>query len=89
MWLSSRGVNANSDNANFGPCTVNTDGGVANTGTYNMFNANSDGNVNENDNAFAVRSVASINCGYATNGCIRDNIETNRCPFAKWFCDFY
>ena len=25
----------------------------------------------------AVRPVASIHCGYAINGCIRDNIETN------------
>ena len=49
--LASRGVNANPDNANFGPGMVNTDD--------------------------------SINCGYTTKGCMRDNIETNYCPFTN------
>ena len=71
--LASRGVNANSDNANFGPGMVNEDGGMTNAGTNNMFN--SDGN--ENDDYAAVRPVDSINCGYAIIDCMRDNIETN------------
>ena len=69
--LASPGVNINgSSNCNFGPGAVNS--GNAETGN-DLFN--SDGNSNEN--WLAVRPVASINCGYATNGCIRDNIETN------------
>ena len=71
--LASRGVNANSNNANFGPGMVNEDGGMTNAGTNNMFN--SDGN--ENDDNAAVRPVDSINCGYAIIDCMRDNIETN------------
>ena len=34
-------------------------------------------NNNNNDNANGVRALASINCGYTINDCIRDNIETN------------
>lgn len=77
--LASRGVNANPDNANFGPGMVNTDGGITNAGTYNMFNSNG----NENEDWAAVRPVDSINCGYTTKGCMRDNIETNYCPFTN------
>lgn len=68
--MASRGVIANSDYANFGPGAV--DDGNANSGN-NFFN--SDGDCNGNANG--VRPVASINWGYATNSCIRDNIETN------------
>ena len=75
VGLASPGVNANSDNANFGPGAVNN--GIANSGNNNLFN--SDGNWNAN--GYAVRPVDSINCGYAINDCIRDNIETNYCPF--------
>lgn len=50
---------------------------IAETGN-NMFNSNG----NENNNGFAVRPVDSINCGYITTCYIRDNIETNYCPFA-------
>ena len=75
--LASAGVNANSDNANFGPGIVNTEDGITNAGINNMFN--SDGN--ENDNFAGVRPVDSIHCGYAINDCLRDNIETNYCPF--------
>lgn len=75
IGLASPGVNANSDNANFGPGVVNN--GIANSGNNNLFN--SDGNWNAN--GYAVRPVDSINCGYAINDCIRDNIETNYCPF--------
>lgn len=78
-WLSSPGVNANSDNANFGPGAVNIDGGLGNVNCgNNTFNSNG----NDNDNGFGVRPVASINCGYVSKACIRDNIETNHCPFA-------
>lgn len=78
--LASRGVNANSDNANFGPGNVNTEDGVTNAEIgNNLFNSNG----NENNNGFAVRPVASINCGYAITDCMRDNIETNCCPFAR------
>ena len=35
---------------------------------------------NNNDNANGVRALASINCGYIINDCIRDNIETNCDP---------
>ena len=42
----------------------------------NLFNSN--GNNNNNNNRLA--PVDSINCGYAIIDCIRDNIETNRCP---------
>lgn len=76
-WLASRGVNANSDNANFGPGAVNTNDGVTNAGTNNMFNSNGD----ENDDSYAVRPVDSIHCGYMIINYIRDNIETNYCPF--------
>lgn len=71
MWLASRGAYANSDDdyANFGPFNVNENDGILNAGmNNNTFNSNG----NENDNMFAVRPVASINCGYATNGCIRE-----------------
>ena len=71
IWLASPGVNDDSSNTNFGPGAVN-DGNV-NSGNNNLFN--SDGNWNAN--GMAVRPVASINCGYAINDCIRDNIETN------------
>ena len=77
--LASCGVNANSSNANFGPGMVNTDDGITNAGTNNMFNSNG----NENDDDAAVRPVDSINCGYVTKGCMRDNIETNYCPFTN------
>ena len=78
--LASRGVNANSDNANFGPGNVNTEDGVTNAEIgNNLFNSNG----NENNNAFAVRPVASINCGYTTKCCVRDNIETNHCPLTR------
>ena len=79
MWLASRGVYANSDNenANFGPGVVYENEGMTNAEIgNNTFKSNG----NENDNGLAVRPVASINCGYATNGCIRDNIETNYVP---------
>lgn len=72
--LASRGVIANSENAEFGPANVDIDDDGANAEIgNNLFN--SDGN--ENDNGLAVRPVASINCGYAIINCIRDNIETN------------
>ena len=77
--LASRGVNANSSNANFGPDMVNTEDGITNAGINNMFNSD---NGNENDDWAGVRPVDSINCGYVTKGCMRDNIETNYCPFA-------
>ena len=69
--LASPGSYNDDSNANFGPGAVN-DGNVY-RGNNNTFNSN--GNCNAN--RMAVRPVASINCGYATNGCIRDNIETN------------
>ena len=59
-WLSSRGVYANSGLAHFGPCRVVTDGGVAYAGAYYLFNADSDGIVDEYDGAYAVRSVVSL-----------------------------
>ena len=68
MWLASPAVNANSDNANFGPGNVNADN--------NLFNSNG----NWNANSFGVRPVASIHCGYMLIYHIRDNIETNRSP---------
>lgn len=72
--LASRGVNANSSNANFGPGNVNSEDGVTNANSdNNMFNSDGD----ENENIGAVRPVDSINCGYTINGCMRDNIETN------------
>ena len=52
--------------------------GNAGTG-YEMFN--SDGNSNEK--WLAVRPVDSINCGYIVINNIRDNIETNYCPFVE------
>ena len=71
MRLASPGANVNSSNANFGPGAV--DDGNVNSGNNNCFNSNG----NWNANRMAVRPVASINCGYAINDCIRDNIETN------------
>ncbi|MDD4375321.1 MAG: hypothetical protein PHR25_00880 [Clostridia bacterium] len=47
--------------------------------TNNMF----DSNGNSNNNYYAVRPVASINCGYIINDYIRDNIETDTSPFVK------
>lgn len=79
-WLSSRGVVSNSSNANFGPGAVETDEDIGNVNSNGNF-FNSDGN--ENENGASVRPVASINCGYVSKACIRDNIETNHCPFAK------
>lgn len=52
---------------------ANINDGVTYTGNNNMFNSNGDAN----ENNAAVRPVDSINCGYAINNCIRDNIETN------------
>ena len=72
-WLGSRSVNANDNNANFNVREV--DSGDVNN--WNLFNANTDGNTNENENACGVRPVASINCGYTITNCIRDNIETD------------
>ena len=45
----------------------------------NMYYVNPDNRYvnNNNDNANGVRALASINCGYTINDCIRDNIETN------------
>lgn len=56
-----------------------------NTGnTNNLRNVNNDGNINNNNNnTNGARPVASINCGYAINDCIRDNIETNHSPLVK------
>ena len=73
FWVAARYVNTNSDNANFGLRNANT-----NTNGYNMFNSNGD----TNGNNYALRPVDSIHCGYAIINCIRDNIETNRCPVA-------
>lgn len=72
--LASSGVNANSNNANFGPGAVD-EGNV----NFNSDLFNSDGNVNEN--ILGVRPVDSINCGYVVIYYIRDNIEINYCPF--------
>lgn len=77
MRLASPGVNVNSDNANFSPGNVNN--GNATAGGNNLFNSNG----NRNANSFAVRPVASINCGYTIIDCIRDNIETNHSPIPK------
>ncbi len=50
----------------------------------NLRNVNNNGNFNNNNNNnYGVRPVASIHCGYATIGCMRDNIETNLCPLVK------
>jgi hypothetical protein len=68
MRLASLGVNGNSSYANFGPGMLNTNSGVAYTGTYNMFNSNG----NENEDYAAVCPVASVNCGYAIKDCIRE-----------------
>lgn len=73
VWVASRYVNCNSDNANFGLRNANN-----NINGNNMFNSN---NNNNNDNN-RLRPVDSINCGYAITDCIRDNIETNLCPVA-------
>lgn len=70
-------MNENSSNVDFNVRNVNSDGIFGNN---NLWNVNSDGNVNNNNPSYAVRFVASINCGYITNGYIRDNIETNYCP---------
>ena len=74
FWLASRYVNCNSNNsnANFGLRNVNN----SNLNGNNLFNSN--GNSNNNNNRLG--PVDSINCGYAIIDCIRDNIETNRCP---------
>lgn len=77
-WLASRGVYANTNYANFGPGTVNN--GNANSNN-NYFNSNG----NSNNNSFALRAVASINCGYAVICCIRDNIETDICPLVIYY----
>lgn len=72
LWgLASSAVNVNSDNCNFGPGNVNN--GKANSNNNNLFNSDGD----ENNDNYGVRPVDSINCGYAINDCIRDNIETN------------
>ena len=73
FWVSARYVNTNSSYANFGLRNANT-----NMNGNNMFNSN--GNTNNNNNR--LRPVDSIHCGYAIINCIRDNIETNRCPVA-------
>lgn len=79
QWLASSGVNMNGSNyCNFGPGAVN--GGNAGTGN-DLFNSNG----NSNAKWMAVRPVDSINCGYIVIDYIRDNIETNYCPFA--LCD--
>lgn len=75
MWLASPGVNANSNNANFGPGNVNDN---AETGN-NYFNSNG----NWNANRYGVRHVASIHCAYTTNCYVIDNIETNHCPLIQ------
>ncbi len=67
-----------SNYCNFGPGAVN--GGNAGTGN-DLFNSNG----NSNAKWMAVRPVDSINCGYIVIDYIRDNIETNYCPFA--LCD--
>lgn len=77
VWVASRYVNTNSDNANFGLRNANT-----NMNGNNMFNSNNNENDNNNNR---LRPVDSINCGYAINNCIRDNIETNFCPVANFF----
>ena len=79
QWLASSGVNMNgSDYCNFGPGAVNE----GNAGTGNdLFNSNG----NSNAKWLAVRPVDSINCGYIVIDYVRDNIETNYCPFA--LCD--
>ena len=71
VWyrLASSCVNANENNANFNVRYVNN----GNVNNYNLYNYNG----NENNNSYAARPVASINCGYAIINCIRDNIETN------------
>ena len=53
--------------------TANTNDGVSNADSNNMFNSNG----NENNNDFAVRPVASINCGCIVINYARDNIETD------------
>ena len=73
MWLASPAVNANSDNANFGPGFV-YGGGVGAGGIF----FGSDGGWGAG--SFGVRPVASIHCGYMLIYHIRDNIETNRSP---------
>lgn len=76
LWLASPGVNMNDSYCNFSPGAVNE----GNAGTGNdLFN--SDGNSNEE--WLGVRPVASINCVYIVIDYIRDNIETNYCPFVE------
>ena len=74
-------MNDNSSYVNFSLGMTNINDGVSYTGNLNMFNSNG----NENNNVGGVRPVASVNCGYAINDCIRDNIETNyihsKCEF--------
>ena len=73
MWLGSRCAETNENNANFNVRAVE----IGEVNGNNLFNANTDGETNENPNACAVRHVASINCGYTIINCIRDNIETS------------
>ena len=70
--LASSGVLSNPSNgyANFAPYAVYENDGMAMAGISNNCNFNSDGN--ENDDLYAVRPVASINCGYTINDCIRE-----------------
>ena len=78
-WLASSGVNVvGSGYCSFGPGAVG--GGDAGTG-LGLF-----GSVGGSlARWLAVRPVASINCGYIVIDYIRDNVETNYCPFA--ICD--
>lgn len=48
-----------------------------NANNDNLCNSDADG-INDNDESgsLPVRPVASINCGYITNGYVRDNVET-------------
>lgn len=78
----------NSDNAEFGPGAAEPDSGDGIVYSYNNDN-NFNSNGDENGNALAVRPVASVNCGYIINGYIRDNIETDYCPFVYIVFIFY
>ena len=74
-WLASPGVYAvPGEDCGFGPGAVayggvgrGRDSFVSGGGFYEYW--------------FGVRPVDSINCGYIVNDYIRDNIETNCCPF--------
>ncbi len=48
----------------------------------NVWNVNSDGNINNNN--YGVRPVDSISCGYVIMCCIRVSIETNWCPVIRF-----